>query len=144
MADLLAHSETADYGRTYEAAITASGLSYSRLSSLKFEGARDVSDRRRHREQLDRASKPVPTAIDRLADPRPPSLEGCAIEESEGLCFLGGDQESSETYPAEKFQSLAEGPCDVEIMPDCDHFYVGREDAVTEIVAPWLKRTFAL
>jgi alpha/beta superfamily hydrolase len=36
------------------------------------------------------------------------------------------------------------GPCDVEIVPDCDHFYVGREQAVSEIVVRWLKRTLAL
>jgi hypothetical protein len=36
------------------------------------------------------------------------------------------------------------GPCDVEIVPDCDHFYVGREGPVTEIVAAWLARVFRL
>jgi hypothetical protein len=29
----------------------------------------------------------------------------------------------------------------VQIVPDCDHFYSGREDAVLEIVASWLART---
>jgi alpha/beta superfamily hydrolase len=53
---------------------------------------------------------------------------------------VGQDQ----TYPAEKFQARAGGPSEVEIVPDCDHFYVGREDAVTEIMASWLERTFAL
>ena len=60
------------------------------------------------------------------------------------VLFLRGDQESADTYPGEKFQARAGGPCDVEIVPDCDHFYVGREDAVTDIVASWLQRTFAL
>jgi len=60
------------------------------------------------------------------------------------VLFVRGDQELAETYPAEQFQAHAGGPCDVEIVPNCDHFYVGGEDRVTEIVASWLKRAFAL
>jgi pimeloyl-ACP methyl ester carboxylesterase len=60
------------------------------------------------------------------------------------VLFLRGDQESPESYPAEEFQARAGGPCEVEIVPDCDHFCVGREDAVTETVASWLKRTLGL
>jgi hypothetical protein len=31
--------------------------------------------------------------------------------------FIRGDEESPETYPAERFQERAGGPCDVEIVP---------------------------
>ena len=58
------------------------------------------------------------------------------------VLFIRGDQESPDIYPAEKFQARAGGRCDVEVVPDCDHFYVGREDRVTEIVVSWLKRRF--
>jgi alpha/beta superfamily hydrolase len=51
------------------------------------------------------------------------------------VLFIRGDQESPEVYPAEKFQTRAGGPCDVEVIPNCNHFYVGRESRVTEIVA---------
>ena len=56
--------------------------------------------------------------------------------------FLRGDQESTDLYPAEAFQRRAGGPCTVEIVRDCDHFYVGREQAVAERVAAWLAQTF--
>jgi pimeloyl-ACP methyl ester carboxylesterase len=57
------------------------------------------------------------------------------------VLYLRGDQEDPETYPAEAFRQRAGGPCDVEIVPDCDHFYVGREAAVTDLVVAWLRRT---
>jgi pimeloyl-ACP methyl ester carboxylesterase len=53
------------------------------------------------------------------------------------LC-LPGDQESAENYPAEAFQARAGGPCEVQIIPGCDHFYNGRENAVIERVTAWL------
>jgi len=54
---------------------------------------------------------------------------------------LRGDQEPAELYPVEEFQRRAAGPCTAEIVRNCGHFYVGREDAVTELVAGWLART---
>lgn len=60
------------------------------------------------------------------------------------VLFLRGDEESSEAYPAEQFQAQAGGSCDVTVVPHCDHFYVGREDAVGEIVAGWLARNGAV
>jgi pimeloyl-ACP methyl ester carboxylesterase len=60
------------------------------------------------------------------------------------VLYLRGDQESAERYPTEKYQARAAGPCDVVVVPDCDHFYVRREDHVTEIVANWLARTLGL
>ncbi|HJU18249.1 MAG TPA: alpha/beta fold hydrolase [Stellaceae bacterium] len=60
------------------------------------------------------------------------------------VLFVRGDQESPDHYPAEKFQARAGGRCDVAVVPNCDHFYVGREDRITEIVASWLAQRFAL
>ena len=57
------------------------------------------------------------------------------------VLYVRGDQESSVVYPAEEFQRLAGGPCDVQILPNCDHFYVGQESAVTDVVVEWLQRT---
>jgi pimeloyl-ACP methyl ester carboxylesterase len=54
---------------------------------------------------------------------------------------IRGDREDVHRYPAEEFQQAAGGPCRVEIIPDCDHFYNGREDAVCEIVSSWLVET---
>ncbi|HEX9396013.1 MAG TPA: alpha/beta hydrolase [Burkholderiales bacterium] len=52
--------------------------------------------------------------------------------------FLRGDGELRDLYPAEEFKRRSGGPCRVEIIADCDHFYVGREDAVSTIVCRWL------
>lgn len=54
------------------------------------------------------------------------------------VLYLRGDREPRELYPAETFSRLSGGPCKVEIVPDCDHFYAGREDAVSTIVCSWL------
>jgi pimeloyl-ACP methyl ester carboxylesterase len=59
------------------------------------------------------------------------------------LC-IRGDQEDAERYPAEKFQRAAGGPCRVEIIRDCDHFYNGREERVAGIVGSWLTQTLGL
>ncbi len=55
--------------------------------------------------------------------------------------YIRGDQEAPDIYPAERFQERALGQCDVEIVPACDHFYVGREAAICDLVAGWLART---
>jgi pimeloyl-ACP methyl ester carboxylesterase len=55
--------------------------------------------------------------------------------------YIRGDQELREAYPAEAFAAASAGPCDVEIVPDCDHYYKGREDEITRRVSGWLKRT---
>jgi len=54
------------------------------------------------------------------------------------VLYLRGDGEPRNLYPAEAFAERCGGSCDVEIVTDCDHFYVGREDAVAAIVADWL------
>jgi pimeloyl-ACP methyl ester carboxylesterase len=53
--------------------------------------------------------------------------------------FVRGDKEPREQYPAEEFRARAGGPCTVEIVADCDHFYDGREEAVGALVASWLR-----
>jgi len=53
------------------------------------------------------------------------------------LC-IRGDKEDVHRYPAEEFQRAAGGPCQVEIVSSCDHFYNGREHHVADIVASWL------
>lgn len=55
------------------------------------------------------------------------------------VLYIRGDQESVENYPAEAFRDRAGGPCDVAIIPDCDHFYRGRDDAIITTVTRWLK-----
>lgn len=57
------------------------------------------------------------------------------------VLYLRGDKEPPANYPAEEFRSSAGGRCDIEIVPNCDHFYRGREAAVAEIVRAWLART---
>jgi pimeloyl-ACP methyl ester carboxylesterase len=59
------------------------------------------------------------------------------------LC-IRGDKEDRDRYPAEAFQAAAGGPCQVEIVPNCDHFYNGREQTIQALVASWLERTLKL
>lgn len=56
------------------------------------------------------------------------------------VLYLRGDEEPEDLYPTADFQRRAGGPCEVEIVRNCGHFYVGREAAVTELVANWLAR----
>jgi len=60
------------------------------------------------------------------------------------ILFLRGDQESAEIYPAEEFCARAGGPAEAAVLPNCDHFYRGREELVAETVAAWLARTLGL
>lgn len=80
--------------------------------------------------------------LDRLTE-TPDILElapriGCPV------LYIRGDREDAELYPAEPFQSRTAAPCDVEIVADCDHFYVGREMRITELVSAWLARRLQL
>jgi pimeloyl-ACP methyl ester carboxylesterase len=54
------------------------------------------------------------------------------------VLYIRGDEEPRELYPAEEFARRCAGPCTVEIVPRCGHFYVGREAAVADIVCRWL------
>jgi pimeloyl-ACP methyl ester carboxylesterase len=55
------------------------------------------------------------------------------------VLYLRGDAEPRELYPAEEFQRRCAGPCEVAIVPQCDHFYRGREAAIAELVCRWLR-----
>ena len=55
------------------------------------------------------------------------------------VLYLRGDKEPRDLYPAEEFCRRAGGRCDMEIVPNCDHFYAGREDAIASCVAKWLR-----
>jgi pimeloyl-ACP methyl ester carboxylesterase len=52
--------------------------------------------------------------------------------------FVRGDAEPVEVYPAERFAAAAGGPCEVAVLPNCDHFYVGSEAATADLVSGWL------
>jgi pimeloyl-ACP methyl ester carboxylesterase len=54
------------------------------------------------------------------------------------VLYIRGDQEPAHIYPAEEFAKRAGGRCDVRIIENCDHFYGGREDAVSSFVTEWL------
>jgi pimeloyl-ACP methyl ester carboxylesterase len=57
--------------------------------------------------------------------------------------FIRGDREPRDSYPAEEFAQRVGGPVRVEIIPDCDHFYNGQEQAVQQRVSSWLTATLA-
>ena len=80
--------------------------------------------------------------LDRLTEM--PDVPGLAPRVTCPVLYLRGDQEAAQQYPAEEFKARAGGPCDVEIVADCDHFYRGREGAVAALVAGWLGRTLKL
>jgi len=56
------------------------------------------------------------------------------------VLFLRGDQELRHIYPGEALVERAGGPAEFALVPDCDHFYSGREPAVVELIADWLAR----
>ncbi len=57
---------------------------------------------------------------------------------------IRGDKEERDRYPAEEFAAACGGPCEVNIVANCDHFYNEREDHVAGIVAGWLAKTVNL
>jgi pimeloyl-ACP methyl ester carboxylesterase len=66
------------------------------------------------------------------------------VEAAAKICcpslFLRGAKESAESYPAEKFAANAAAPCEVRILPDCDHWYTGHEQETAIVVAEWLEQ----
>ena len=80
--------------------------------------------------------------LDRLTE-TPDTLELAPRVKCPTLC-LRGDQELRASYPAEDFKARAGGPCTIEIVPDCDHFYNGREGAIQAIVSSWLAKVLHL
>lgn len=55
------------------------------------------------------------------------------------VLYLRGDQEDPELYPAEQFATRAGGTVEVQVLPDCDHFYTGHEQQVAQLVTEWLQ-----
>jgi len=54
------------------------------------------------------------------------------------VLYIRGDKELRDLYPAEEFARRAKGACEVQIVPDCDHFYAGREEEIAGRVTRWL------
>ena len=79
------------------------------------------------------------TFLDRLTNA--PDLVENAKRIKCPVLFIRGDQEPMENYPAERFKENCAGPCEIAIIPNCDHFYVGAEEKVAKIVTDWLTRT---
>ena len=55
------------------------------------------------------------------------------------VLYLRGDREPADLYPAEEFARRCAGKCTVQIVPQCDHFYVGREAEISQRVLTWLR-----
>jgi pimeloyl-ACP methyl ester carboxylesterase len=53
--------------------------------------------------------------------------------------YLRGDKELRDLYPAEEFARRAKGACEVQVVPDCDHFYVGRENEIVNRVNTFIQ-----
>jgi pimeloyl-ACP methyl ester carboxylesterase len=53
--------------------------------------------------------------------------------------YVRGAGENPEVYPTEAFQARMGGRCDLAIIPDCDHFYRGREETIIQHVTSWLR-----
>ena len=75
--------------------------------------------------------------LDRLENT--PDLLAAAERITCPVLFVVGDQEPPAVYPAHEFADRTQGPCDVVIVENCDHFYTGREETVAAIVADWLQ-----
>lgn len=124
-------------------------------SARNFAIAGNVEEQRTKAEALVAAGKPrqlmlIPawwwvisarTYLDRLTNA--PDLVANAKRIKCPVLFIRGDQEPKENYPAEKFAENCAGPCEVVIVSDCDHFYLGAETRVSQIVTDWLTRTLA-
>lgn len=81
------------------------------------------------------------SALDLLAGA--PDIVAMAPKISCPVLYLRGDAEPPEHYPGELFAEACAGPCDLEIVENCGHFYVGREDAVAARVVAWLSKFLA-
>src|SRR5262249_1897860 len=82
------------------------------------------------------------TFLDRLTNA--PDLVANAKRIRCPVLFIRGDQEPVENYPAEKFKENCSGPCEIAIIPNCDHFYVGAEEKIAKSVKEWVRRTLTL
>jgi pimeloyl-ACP methyl ester carboxylesterase len=59
------------------------------------------------------------------------------------VLFVRGDREPTPAIPADEFAARASRGCDLAVVANCDHFYVGPEDAVCRVVSDWLSKTLA-
>jgi pimeloyl-ACP methyl ester carboxylesterase len=121
-------------------------------SARNFSTAGDTEELKKHAEALVAAGKPrqlmlIPawwwvisarTYLDRLTNA--PDLVENAKRITCPVLFIRGDKEPMENYPAERFKDNCAGPCEVAIIPNCDHFYVGAEDLVAKTVTDWLTK----
>ena len=57
------------------------------------------------------------------------------------VLFLRGDREAKHVYPGEAFVERAAGPAEFALVPDCDHFYDGRELTAVELIVDWFVRS---
>jgi pimeloyl-ACP methyl ester carboxylesterase len=57
------------------------------------------------------------------------------------VLYICGDQEPADLYPAKQFEALCKSPCETHILPNCDHFYTGHQQAVSTLVKNWLLKT---
>jgi pimeloyl-ACP methyl ester carboxylesterase len=122
-------------------------------SARNFSLAGDTDELKKNAQALVAAGKPcqlmlIPawwwvisaqTYLDRLTN-APDLVENAKLITCPVL-FIRGDQEPIDNYPAESFKENCAGPCEVAIIPNCDHFYVGAEDLVSKTATDWLKRT---
>ena len=74
------------------------------------------------------ASTAMPSLIDQASNITCPVL------------FIRGDAEPADNYPAEQFADECAGPCEVEIIADCDHFYGGHEASLAAMIADFIDR----
>ena len=79
------------------------------------------------------------TYLDRLTNA--PDLVENAKRIKCPVLFIRGDQEPEDNYPTQRFKESCAGPCEVAIIPNCDHFYVGAEQRVAKVVTDWLTKT---
>ena len=154
---VLASEHVANHPETKALVLLSAHAGGNRMTSpsaaRNFSLAGDVEKQRNEAEALIAAGKPrqlmlIPawwwvisarTFLDRLTNA--PDLVENAKRIQCPVLFIRGDQEPKENYPAERFAENCAGPCEVVIVPNCDHFYVGAEERVAKIVTGWLIRT---
>lgn len=69
-----------------------------------------------------------------------PDILALAAQVACPVLFIRGDAEPPDVIPAEAFAER-NTRCDVVVVRDCDHFYVGRESEICGIVTAWLQST---
>ena len=75
--------------------------------------------------------------IDRLTEV--PDTIALAPQVKCPILAIRGQKENAERYPAEEFAAAAKTPAKAVVIPNCDHFYNGCEDAIVDTVTGWLE-----